>query len=203
MTPLGKCMVFYFKYQPEMLLMYWKDQKPDDLEDPEIPKMVNAVGEKCCQEVSEFLTECGTIIQKHFETVGSCQLDRISDRKWNVSYGIWQKGGHKPPKQNWRMQAGIDIPRTRAEIIPWVWGRGRSEAEEKMILEFGDQVKRSGEVDMPTGRVALARIPILPEKVDGLDIDRDELLKQVEQAFSPISQQKLDNVYNSVRNLKG
>jgi hypothetical protein len=66
MTPLGKSVVFYFKYQPEMLRLYWKNQKNDEISDPEILRMVEIVGDHCCQQLGEFLLECGKIIEAHF-----------------------------------------------------------------------------------------------------------------------------------------
>jgi len=129
-------------------------------------------------------------------------LDKPNCRKWNISSGVWWQKGSRPHRGNWKMQAGVDIPKTRAEIIPWVWGTGKSEAEDKMLVEFGDWVKRSSEVDMPVGRVALARIPVLPTDLVGFDVANDSLLQQVQQAFAPITQQRFENVYSLVKGLK-
>ena len=202
MTPLGKCLVFYFKYQPEMVRLYWKENI-DELENPEETlKMVNAIGDKCCEEVGDFLTASRNIILKHFSAIGKCQLDKLSTTKWTGSCGIWPQGATKPHTNNWKMMAGVDIPRTGGEIVAWLWGKGKMDAEERMVAQFGDMVKaRSSELGLEAGTVALARIPALPEKVDGFEVDRDELLKQVEQAFVSISQLNFENVYNFIKGL--
>ncbi len=202
MTPLGKSVAFYFKYQPEMLRLYWKSQKHEEVSDPEILRMVEIVGDHCCQKIGEFLTECGKIIETHFAEVAKCSAPSANYKKWVVSCGVWSKQFGKPLKQNWKMQAGVDIPRTKAEIIAWIWGVGKTAAEEKMTQEFGSSVIRSTDVDLPAGRVALARIPILPQGTDGFDVDRDQLLEQVRVAFSMIKQKELDNVYHVVKQLR-
>jgi|SRR5579864_3671330 len=206
MTPLGKCLVFYFKYQPEMVRLYWK-KNLDELENPEETlKMVNAIGNKCCEEVGEFLTESSKIILKHFGAIAKCQLDRINEKKWTVTCGVWPQNAAKPHSKNWRMMAGVDIPRMRGEIIAWLWAKGRTEAEDGMVQRLDSRdplVKgRSSEIGMEAGTIALARVPVLPEKLDGLDIDREELLKQIEQAFVSISQLKFEDIYNFVKMLK-
>ena len=109
MTPFGKSVVFYFKYQPEMLRLYWKNQKHDEISDPEILRMVKVVGDQCCQEVGEFLVECGKIIEAHFSEIARCSPPSTNFTKWTVSSGLWWKQGGKPHRQNWKMQAGVDI----------------------------------------------------------------------------------------------
>src|SRR3954469_23055697 len=126
MTPLGKCLVFYFTYQPEMMRLYWPRDKSDDITDLDTLKMIKAVGDACCAEVGEFLTECGKIIDNQFQTVGNCRFAKLSEQTWSISYGVWPKGNRQPKGKNWRMQVGVDIPRTRPEIIPWVWACGKS-----------------------------------------------------------------------------
>src|SRR5437762_10970848 len=117
MLSLGKCFVFYFKYQPEMIRLYWQEQQSDDFAEPETLKMVKAVGDQCCQEVGEFLGECGKIVEKHFGTIAKCSLDKLNPKKWLVSCGVWWQQGGRPQKGNWKMQVGVTIPKTKAEII--------------------------------------------------------------------------------------
>ncbi|HZZ79084.1 MAG TPA: hypothetical protein VFE62_11225 [Gemmataceae bacterium] len=203
MPSLGKCLVFYFRYQPEMIKLYWNKQQPEEIADAEIHKMVNAVGNQCCEDVATFLSECGVIIERHFCRIGRCVVGKPNSTKWIVSSGIWMLSGNKPAKGNWKMQAGVSIPRNKAEIIPWIWATGKNVAEDRMVQLFGDAVKRSSDVDLPAGTVALAQIPILLSEGNGFEVASDEALAQVEKAFHSISQLHFENVYSFVKGLKG
>ena len=189
----GKCLVFYFKYQPEMMRLYFQKQPSEEFSDPETLKMVNAIGDQCCQEVASFLDDCGKIVVKQFSSIANCSLDKPNYKKWHVAAGVWSQSNKKPNNANWKMEAGVTIPKNKAELVVWMWGVGKAEAEEKMVLNFGDWVKPSTEVDLPAGSVALARIPILPEKCDGFVVSRDGLLMQIEKAFITISRLQFDN----------
>jgi hypothetical protein len=195
MTTLGKCLVFYFKYQSEMRRLYWSKQTPEDMANQETMKMVNAIGDKCRQEVRDFLTECSEIIEKHFETVGHCAFNKLNDSKWTVSYGVWT--GYTPKSKKWRMQAGVDIAQMGTEIIPWLWGSGKDRFEERVAIELNGSVVpvRSAEIQMQSGHVALTRIPI-PLPKEGFDVDPAALLQKVAEAFSSVPKYKFENLYS-------
>lgn len=160
-----------------MLRLYWQTEKSEEIADLETLKMVNAVGDKCCQEVGEFLAECGKIIENHFGTIANSRLSKLSDRTWSVSYGVWPMNNRMPKNKNWRMQVGVDVPRTRAEIIPWVWTCGKSLGEDRMMREFADTAPiRSSEAGLQVGKISLERIPIPMEAAEGFVLDRDELV---------------------------
>jgi len=203
MTPLGKCLVFYFTYQPEMMRLYWKEDNSDAVADLETLKMINAVGDRCCQDVGEFLAECGKIIEAHFSKIAICKIDKLSDHTWSLSYGVWPKGNRQPKNKNWRMQVGVSIPRSRPEIIPWVWACGKSLGEDKMMAEFAETSPiRSSDAGLQVGKISLERIPIPTENAESFVLDRESLLQKVTEAFSCINQQRFENVYNHVRGIK-
>src|SRR5262245_41830344 len=75
--------------------------------------------------------------------------------------------------------------------------RPGGEAAEK-TLEFilGDRAKaRSEELGWGAGTVGLDRIPILPDTLDGFDLDREPLVERVHEAFRAFTRPHLDQLY--------
>src|ERR1019366_1665356 len=132
MTQFGECAVFYFKYQPEMLRLYWEQQSTGEpADDDDVKKMARAVGNQCCEEIGIFLAECGKIIEFRFQGIGvQFEQHKLTSvkKEWSVSYGIAPRGRYRP----WKMEVGVDIPTEKAEIIPWIWGEGKTQAEERL-----------------------------------------------------------------------
>src|SRR5262245_15044883 len=192
MTPLGKCLVFYFRYWAEMNRLYWTDDKVEDLEDVEnTVRMARAVGDECCRQVADFLEACGEDIEKQFapkcKRVGG---KGMLAKNWSISFGVWPRNR---PKQ-WKIQLGVDIPQTRTpEVIPWLWAAGRMPGEEKLANYLRDKVHaRSQELEWNPGTIALARIPILSDTAADFEVDRDPLLAKVREAFAKISKQDVE-----------
>src|SRR5262249_3343752 len=152
---------------------------------PETLAMVKAVGDHCCVQIGEFLGECGAIIEKHFSEIGKCALEKLHQRKWLVSYGIRWQTGINP--QRWKMNAGVTVSKKKAEIIPWIWGMGKDQAEQIMANNFGEWVIRSTDAELPSGTVALARVPIIVDNAKDFEMPNEEILSKVEQAFSRIT----------------
>ena len=194
MTLLGKSLVFQFKYQPEMNRLYWKKSKSDEVNDPEILRMVHRVGDQCREEVSEFLMHCGARLSEQFDKVAKASMPQVDDKKWTVSCGVWPKHKNKPPNQNWKMKAGVAIPRTKAEAIAWLWSVGEQQGKEKLIQHFAPHA--TDVADLHSEWVAIARIPLFPTNLDGFDVDREPLLDQVQQAFSQITQSQFESAYD-------
>ncbi len=202
MAQLGECAVFFFKYQPEMLRLFLgKQTTVEPAGDDDVKKMARAVGNQCCQEIGEFLTECGKIIEHHFQEIGGrCEQRKLasSTEEWSVSYGVAPKGKNKP----WKMEFGVDIPTEKAEIIPWIWGEGGTAAENKLKDRLGEALPPSaGEIELGKGAVALATIPIPAEEANGFALDRDGLLDHVKQAISAVKLQMLELMYADVMRL--
>jgi hypothetical protein len=165
---------------------------------------VNAVGEKCSQEAGAFLGECAKIIEKRFKLIGNCEIIKLSEQRWTVSYGIWPKGNRMPQNRNWRMQAGVDICQDRAEIIPWIWAQGKAEAERRMMEEFKEtNPLTSSEARLDSGTVSLEQIVIPIEAAEGFELPGEELLHRVEAAFESVAQPRFENVYLFAKTYKG
>src|SRR5262249_3491004 len=97
--------------------------------------------------------------------------------------------------QNWKMKAGVDILKSeKPEILPWVWRQGGENSEEGLARWLGDRAKgRSQELGLHAGEgsVALSRIPILPDSLDGFDLDREPLVKCVKQGLGTLTKKAL------------
>ncbi len=201
MTLLGKCLVFHFKYPAEMQQFFWDKPAVLDSVDVDTLSKIEAVGKKSREEAADFLEKCGSIIESRFHAIGNCGKPALSERKWSVTYGIWPKGC-KVIKKNWKMQAGVQIPKDGKNILVWLWGTGKEKAEQRIKEELDGIVKTlSHDVPARSGQVVIAQIPIPTERASGFEIDADALLKQVEAAFEQITATKFGNIYLSIKNL--
>lgn len=193
MANLGKSLIFHLKYQPEMTRYYRNEEKPDGLESlEETLAMVRTVGDASKQQAANFLEECEAEMRKHFEMIA--KYHRITNRgilekKWSLSSGVWQKPKFRPKPGTWKLKVGVDlVDSAGGEIVPWIWAPGRAAAEEQLCFFLKDRVKaRSQDFKWDPGTVGLARIPILAEGIDGFDLNKEPLIRQVAEAFETIS----------------
>ena len=202
MAALGKSLVFYFKFWYEMQSLFEKtaEGELEGLQDREKTlRMVTAVGTKAYEQAGEFLEACATVIQAQFEEIGRCKRiptpGRALEKSWSLSFGIWPHGS-RVREGNWKMQAGVEILKSeKPAIVPWIWRQGGVQAEETLVAVLTEKLvkARGQEWDLKAGigSVALDRIPLLPDNLDGFDIDRGPLIKRVQQAFSGFSQNNL------------
>jgi hypothetical protein len=187
MTALGKSLVFNFKYHPEMNRLYWKNQKYDDIPDPEIDRMVKRVGDQCREEAREFLIECGKKISEHFNKIAKCSVPHFDEKKWTVSCGLWPFNKKRPHNENWKLKAGAVIPKSRPELILWIWSAGEQQGREMLLQRFESAVSDRDPIDHLPDAVALARIPLFATEVAGFDVDREPFIEQVRLTIEKIS----------------
>ncbi|MBI1916474.1 MAG: hypothetical protein HYS12_17330 [Planctomycetes bacterium] len=196
MTPLGKCLVFYLKYPVEMDHLYWEPaqtgEKPElrDLEDAEkIRNMAEIVGEKATQEAVDFLEQCANKVQEYLLSLKVLKVVNRSRRttmarNWGFQASVerdpWVAGG-------W-FRYGVFINDCSGIIVPWLWRNGGREWEGlvKKVLRNRAHSGSDGELVSGGGSVALASIPILGEKQQGFDVDRDALVAKVVDCFAGI-----------------
>jgi hypothetical protein len=203
MAALGKSLVFYFKYWNEMTRLCTSEggelAELEDLPNPENTReMAVQVGAKADRQAAEFLEACAPEIEKHFKSIGQCKRKtsrKVVERKWSIEFNIWPKYKRAPAKP--KMTAGVDIQRLdKPEIIPWIWRQGGEEAEKTLEHILGNRAKvRARELDWSPGTIGLERFSIMPDRLEGFDIDRDSLIERVQQAFRVFSPQDLDALW--------
>lgn len=193
MAVLGKSLAFYLKYWTEMKRLCESEEgKLEGL--PEAEKtieMAQAVGSKANRQAADLLETCAVDLESHFHKIAKCQRRtsrKIVEKNWAISYGIWIT--KKPAK--YKLQVGIDIVRLeKPEIVPWMWLFGGKEAEETLVQILKGRVKAKsqdlGWSRWSAGTVALDRIPIFPDNLDGFDIDREPLVAKIGESFKAVS----------------
>ena len=87
MAMLGKSLVFYLKYGPQMEHLYGEPKEsgePPDIEglvDAErVLQMAGAVGDAACREVADFLFACANRVGEHFQALPGVEVGRWPKR---------------------------------------------------------------------------------------------------------------------------
>jgi hypothetical protein len=196
MTPLGKCLVFNLKYPAEMDHLYWGpehgDEEPDlhGLADAEnVRVMAHIVGDQAAEQAGSFLAQCAEQIAAHWL---SLKIGKITgqSRRQKMAYD-WEFQGRLrvKPSKGVSIWYGAWIDEVEARIIPWLYGRGGREWEDLAMRTLGNQRAHSRAGDglaSDRGMVALACVPLLPESLQGFDVDRDPLVAKVVACFAAI-----------------
>jgi hypothetical protein len=200
MTPVGKSLVFYFKYWSEMQrLCEGEGGDLEGLAEPEKTReMAQEIGDKASRQAADLLEACAGEVEEHFKSIGKClrmTSRKIVERKWSLTFSIWPKNKQKPAKP--KMAAGMDIVRLdKPELLPWVWRLGGDEAEQRLEYTLREKAKvRSQELDWDAGSVGLKRISLLPDGHTGFDVDRDPIISQVREAFRQFHNADLDALW--------
>jgi hypothetical protein len=97
-------------------------------------------------------------------------------------------------KGAWWFGCGFWIADHLGVVVPYLWRTGGRAWEEKVLRVLGTRAhsRAGGGLVSDSGSVALARIPILPENLDGFEVDRDRLAEAVVQAFTAIGTKDLE-----------
>src|SRR5262249_6504172 len=99
MAKLGKCLVFYLKYQAEMYRLYWQPRETGDkpsvggLKDKEqVLSMVKKVGDAALREAGAFLGLCAERIETHLQSICATQrIRRNVEEYWSVEWRLFPK----------------------------------------------------------------------------------------------------------------
>lgn len=181
MANLGKCLLFYLKYQTEMERLYETDEpKIEGLPDADrVLKKIRLVGDTACTEGASLLEACVLGIEDHFRSIST--IKRVRNNLEN----IWELRFRVSPKRapGKRFEIGVSID--EAALFPWVWCRGGRRAEDEMfgILGRGSKAAPS-ELDWLSGHVTLATIKIpIPECLDE-PVALEPLVAEVQRAFT-------------------
>jgi hypothetical protein len=196
MTPLGKCLVFNLKYPAEMDHLYWKPKHGGEESDlrslgdaGNVQAMARIVGEQAAEQLYSFLETCSELIAAHWMSLKMGKVTGLSRRqKIDHDWAFQGRLRVKSPK-GVSIWYGVLIDDTNAQIIPWLYGRGAREWEDLAIRILGKERvhSRAGAgLVSDRGTVALACIPLLPEELQGFDVDRDPLVAKVVACFSAI-----------------
>jgi hypothetical protein len=193
---LGKCLMFHLKYPEEMQQIYWDDGNLDGIDNTgKTREMVKAVGDEAVREAAIFLEACGAVIETHFQKVAKCKRSNSRgsvEKYWEISFNVYLA---KIPGEA-RLWAGVNLVTIpKVEIVPWLWARGKTIGEEKVVNHLKDRVKgRSADLGWEAGNVALDRISI-PQDSNG---DDSPLIERIQRAFSTISKSDCEYLFKTL-----
>jgi len=185
MSEIGKSLVFYLKYFPEMQKAFEEERKLSGVD----PAKVKAVGRAAGIEAFSLLTACTADWLNRLETSGVASFrgsrQKTVERNWGLEIDV------RPPKQKasapLRHQIGVLLDRDG--LFPWVWSRGGVAIEERIcaLLPQGIKCFGSKAYGWSGGSVVINQIKIPWESANDFRLDADTIINQAKLALELIS----------------
>lgn len=223
MTQLGKQLVFHLKYVDEMNRL-WGDsddegEVPDlmELEDAErVREMVQTVGTAANNQAADFLELCGRGIEDYFTGIGATVSNRrkrahvLRDWYWWVHVrfpSVPHRGWFScavfisAPRYDVRTSLGQDVC---GVVVPYLWVKGGRKGVDavRTILGGRPHTHSSEWLFVTSGAVALACIPIKPQRPESFDVDRHHLIAEVMKIVARIGVKEIKAIAKFVAGLK-
>ena len=194
MTEVGKSLVFYLKYYPEMTQLFENHGTLPGIEqvaDPKFKKKVRDVGETACDEAARLVDQCTSDLLNRLRSTNLVKLKLQQPRtiaaNWGVAIDVWPAGEKEPDRVT--RQLGLHLH--REGLIPWVWSRGGLAVEEKIVKCFSNDVdcydsRKHPEWD--SGSVALRTISVPWAKAaDDFTLDADGIIEETQSVLANIT----------------
>jgi hypothetical protein len=182
--------------------LYWNpvhnDKEPDlhGLEAAEnVRTMARIVGDEAAEQAASFLDECSEKVAAHWHGIKLLKITGQSRRKKMAYEWVFQgRLRTMPPKKGASIWYGAGIDEFKGIIIPWLYGRGGRDWEDLAMRTLGKRAhSRAGEgLISDRGTVALACITLLPQNLEGFDVDRDPVVSKVVDCFTAIRTKDLE-----------
>ena len=194
MNEVGKSLVFYLKYYPEMTQLFEKEEQLSGIEkvaDPNFEKKWQAVGDAACDEAARLVEQCTSDLLNRLSSIKIVKTKRQKrstiEANWGLTIDVWPAGKKEPDGVT--RQLGLNLHRDG--LIPWVWSRGGLAVEEKIVRCFAEGVQCYGSRTRPgwdSGSVALRTIPVPWNKAkNDFTLDAGEIIKQAHDVLADIT----------------
>jgi len=197
MAEIGKSLVFYLKYYPEMQHLYSEDKRLAAIDnDPDrdaIKKKVDAVGHAAGIEARRLLEACVSQLQLRFTDsrlarLESRQRQATIEQDWQICLEV------RPRKKRSFKRTQIGVTLHREGLIPWVWTRGGLAVEEKIKSCFANGVTCYGSKEFfewSGGSVGLETVTVpwkkaakdFTLKADGVIAQTQRVLEAINASF--------------------
>jgi len=191
MANLGKCLLFYLRYLPEMDRLYEAaEPKLEELPNSDrVLEKINLVGDAACREAAELLEICASQIEEHFRKISTVQRIRNNlEKMWELRF---QVAGTKGTSRGFEI--GVSLEPRRAALVPWIWARGGRLAEDEIIRILGRGIN-AAKLDWDSGAVGLEEIKIpIPERLEEA-VTCDSLVAEVQQVFARVTAQHVKEI---------
>lgn len=185
MSEIGKSLVFYLKYFPEMEQAYNEGRGFPGVD----PAKVKAVGQAASLEAYNLLTACTADWFDRLESSRManfrCSKPATVQRNWGIEIDV------RPRRQRFsaplKRQIGLYLERDR--LIPWAWSRGGVAIEEKIgsLLPSGTKFFGSKSYGWMGGSIAISPIEIPWDTARDFNLGADGIIKQTKDALGAIS----------------
>jgi hypothetical protein len=207
MKELGRSLVFHLKYWDEMNALYWEedDKFIGNLKDPDkILEMVQAIGDNACEQAASFLQICADNLMKYISLFCNARIKsqrRSVEINWDLEIDLWPKRRKKPNSTYCQMGFTILDPEEcpadwYPSVLPWMWVRGGNPNEEKLIQILGEKAKSgSRDFNWQGGTVVLDRIRLLPQGLEGFEVDAYPFIDQCVKAFRLITEKDVNRIF--------
>jgi len=185
MNEIGKSLVFYLKYFPEMQEAFEKGREFQGVESATVEKIGKAAG----LQAFDLLTACTADWVKQLESskVANFKQSRKEtvQRNWAIEINV------RPRRQKssapLKRQIGIDLDRDF--LIPWVWSRGGVAFEEKIkqLLPSKTESFGSKKYGWNGGSIAISPVNIPWDTAKDFRLDAANIINDAKKSLCAIS----------------
>lgn len=185
MSDIGKSLVFYLKYFPEMQQAYEEGRKLPGVDAAKVEAVANTAGveaenllKACTAEWFDRLEKSKVAIFKHSKPA-------TVRRKWAIEIDVRPRG--QKSSAPLRRQIGLYLERDK--LVPWVWSRGGVAIEEKIrgMIPPGTITFRSKDYGWSGGSLAISPVEIPWDTAKEFKLGADEIINQTKSALEVIS----------------
>jgi hypothetical protein len=191
MSEIGKTLVFYLKYFPEMQQAFEEGRKLPGVDSAKVKVVGHAAG----AEAYYLLTACTADWFDRLESSRVANFKRSRQgtvkRNWGIEIDVRPRGqkGSAPLKRMSPLKRQIGLYLERDELIPWVWSRGGIAIEEKIRGLLPPRTKSFGskKYGWTGGAIAISPTEIRWADEKDFNLSADKIIKQTKDALEAIS----------------
>ena len=193
MAEIGKSLVFYLKYYPQMQ-RYYEDGRilPELKQHSErdlITKKVKEVGAAAGAEAANLLEACFEDVMTRLKAANVVKLNprrrATNERNWSLKFGV--KPINQRKSTNPTREIGIELDRDG--LTPWVWSLGGLAVEDEIMRLFGSGVKcvGSNKLGWNGGSVSLGTILVPWGSAKDFVLSADGIIERTKKTCEVIS----------------
>lgn len=193
MSEIGKSLVFYLKYFPEMQQAFEEGQRFPDVDQAKVEVVGHAAG----VEAHNLLTACTADWFDRLESSRVANFKRSKQgtvqRNWGIEIDVRPRG--QKTSAPLKRQIGILLDRDNG-LIPWIWSRGGIAIEEKISSRLPAGVKFFGskKYGWMGGSIAISPIEIPWDTAIDFSLNADGIIKKTKDALEAVSPEFIEGL---------
>lgn len=185
MSDIGKSLVFYLKYFPEMQRAFEEGQLFQGVDSAKVKAVGNAAGVEAENLLRACTADWFARLEKSKVAIFKHSKPATVRRNWAIEIDVLPRG----EKSAARLKRQIGLYLERNKLVPWVWSRGGVAIEEKIRGIIPPETKTFGSNDYGErgGFLAISPVEIPWDTAKEFDLDGDEIIKQTKNALESIN----------------